>query len=98
LVAALRSLAVAVRSVEQAMTCDLTGDEDAAQRHAELAEGLALDALRTARRLLTPDAPLAVVMIVGQLRASTIDLLRAAGSDDVLSLGLVDEALGLPDV
>jgi hypothetical protein len=98
LVEALRSLAVAVRSVEQAMTSDLTGDEDAAQRHAERAERLALDALRTARPLLTPDAPLAVVMIVGQLRSSTIDLLRAAGSDDVRSLGLVDEALGLPDV
>jgi hypothetical protein len=41
---------------------------------------------------------LAVVMIVGQLRAATIDLLRAAGSDDVRSLGMVDEALGLPDV
>jgi hypothetical protein len=98
LVEALRSLAVAVRSVEQAMTSDLTGDEDAAQRHAERAEGLALDSLRTARQLLTSDAPLPVVMIVGQLRASTIDLLRAAGSDDVRSLGLVDEALGLPDV
>jgi uncharacterized membrane protein YgaE (UPF0421/DUF939 family) len=98
LVAALRSLAVAVRSVEQAMSADLTGDEDAAQRHAERAEELALDALRTARQLLTVDAPLPVVMIVGQLRASTIDLLRAAGSDDVRSLGMVDEALGLPDV
>jgi uncharacterized membrane protein YgaE (UPF0421/DUF939 family) len=98
LVAALRSLAVAVRSVEKAIAADLTGDEDAAQRHAEQAEWLALDALRTARQLLTPDAPLAVVMIVGQLRASTIDLLRAAGSDDVRSLGMIDEALGLPDV
>jgi hypothetical protein len=98
LVAALRSLASAVRSVEQAMTAELTGDEDGAQRHAERAEALALDALRTARQLLTPEAPLAVVMIVGQLRASTIDLLRAAGSDDVLSLEKVDGALGLPDV
>ena len=98
LVAALRSLAVAVRSVEQAMAADLTGDEDAAQRHAEQGEGLALDALRTARHLLTVGAPLPVVMIVGQLRASAIDLLRAAGSDEILSLGLVEEALGLPPV
>jgi hypothetical protein len=80
------------------MSADLTGDEDAAQRHAERAEGLAFEALRTARQLLTRDAPLAVVMIVGQLRASAIDLLRAAGSDDLLSLAMVDEALGLPDV
>ena len=98
LVAALRSLAVAVRSVEQAMAADLTGDEDAAQRHAEQGEGLALGALRTARHLLTAGAPLPVIMIVGQLRASAIDLLRAAGSDEILSLGLVEEALGLPPV
>ena len=37
-------------------------------------------------------------MIVGQLRASTIDLLRAAGIDDVMSLGMVDEVLGLPPI
>jgi uncharacterized membrane protein YgaE (UPF0421/DUF939 family) len=98
LVTALRSLAVAVRAVERAMTADLTGEQDDAQRHADRAEGLALDALRIARQLLTPTAPLAVVMIVGQLRASTIDLLRAAGFDDIASLDLVDEALGLPDV
>lgn len=98
LVAAMRLLAVAVRSVEQAMTADLTGDEEAAQRHAEKGEALALDALRSARDLLTVGAPLPVVMIVGQLRASAIDLLRAAGSDEILSLGLVEEALGLPPV
>jgi uncharacterized membrane protein YgaE (UPF0421/DUF939 family) len=98
LVVALRSLAVAVRAVDKAMAADLTGDEDAAQRHAEQGEELALDALRTARHLLTADAPLPVVMIVGQLRASAIDLLRAAGADEVESLGLVEEALGLPPV
>lgn len=98
LVTALRSLAIAVRAVEQAMAADLTGDEDAAQSHAERGEELALDALRTARHLLTVGAPLPVVMIVGQLRASAIDLLRAAGSDEVESLGLVEEALGLPPV
>jgi uncharacterized membrane protein YgaE (UPF0421/DUF939 family) len=98
LVAAMRSLAIAVRSVEQAMAADLTGDEEAAQRHAEEGEELALDALRTARHLLTAGAPLPVVMIVGQLRASAIDLLRAAGSDEIVSLGLVEEALGLPAV
>jgi uncharacterized membrane protein YgaE (UPF0421/DUF939 family) len=98
LVTCLRSLAAAVREVERAMVADLTGDEGAAQRHAEEGERLALEALRTARQLLTPGAALPVVMIVGQLRASTIDLLRVAGADDVVSLGLVDEALGLPEV
>jgi uncharacterized membrane protein YgaE (UPF0421/DUF939 family) len=98
LIVAIRSLAVAVRSVEQAMTADLTGDENAAQHFAEQGEELALDALRTARHLLTVGAPLPVVMIVGQLRAAAIDLLRAAGAEEIVSLGLVEEALGLPSV
>jgi uncharacterized membrane protein YgaE (UPF0421/DUF939 family) len=98
LVTALRSLAVAVCFVERAVAADLTGDEEAAQRHAEEGEDQALNALRTAGHLLAVGAPLPVVMIVGQLRASAIDLLRAAGSDDLLSLAMVDEALGLPDV
>jgi len=98
LVAAMRTLAVAVRSVDDAMTADLTGDEDAAQRHAEQGEELALDAMRSARHLLTVGAPLPVVMIVGQLRAAAIDLLRAAGSDEIESLSRVEAALGLPPV
>ncbi len=98
LVAAMRTLAVAVRSVDDAMTADLTGDEDAAQRHAEQGEELALDAMRSARHLLTVGAPLPVVMIVGQLRAAAIDLLRAAGSDEIESLSMVETALGLPPV
>jgi uncharacterized membrane protein YgaE (UPF0421/DUF939 family) len=98
LIVAIRSLAVAVRTVEQAMTADLTGDEQAAQQHAEQGEELALDALRTARHLLTAAAPLPVVMIVGQLRAAAIDLLRAAGADEIVSLGRVEEALGLPTI
>jgi len=98
LVVAMRTLAVAVRSVDDAMTADLTGDEDAAQRHAEQGEELALDAMRSARHLLTVGAPLPVVMIVGQLRAAAIDLLRAAGSDEIESLSTVEAALGLPPV
>ena len=37
-------------------------------------------------------------MIVGQLRAAAIDLLRAAGSDEIESLSRVEAALGLPPV
>jgi uncharacterized membrane protein YgaE (UPF0421/DUF939 family) len=98
LVTAMRLLAVAVSSVDQAFTADLTGDQDAAERHAEQGEEKALDALRSARHLLSIGAPLPVVMIVGQLRASAIDLLRAAGSDEIESLGRVEAALGLPPV
>ncbi len=98
LVAAMRTLAAAVRSVDDAMTADLIGDEDAAERHAEQGEELALDAMRSARHLLTVGEPLPVVMIVGQLRAAAIDLLRAAGSDEIESLSRVEAALGLPPV
>jgi uncharacterized membrane protein YgaE (UPF0421/DUF939 family) len=96
--AALRALADAVRCEGRAMAADLTGDDDTAQRNADEAEHKALEALRVARQVLGPAASLAVVMVVGQLRSSTIDLLRAAGGDDILALGLVDEALGLPPV
>lgn len=98
LVTAMRTLADAVRSVDEAMTADLTGDEDAAERFAEQGEEQALDALRSARHLLAVGAPLPVVMIVGQLRASAIDLLRAAGWDEIDSLSRVEAALGLPPV
>jgi hypothetical protein len=37
-------------------------------------------------------------MIVGQIRATAIDLLRGVGKDDVAVLTRVDEALGLPAV
>jgi uncharacterized membrane protein YgaE (UPF0421/DUF939 family) len=96
LVASIRSLAAAVRAVEQALSAELAGDPDRVDALVEEAEHTALDAVRIGARLL-PDAPaLPVVVIVGQVRNAAIDLLRALGVDDVASITRVDEALGLP--
>ncbi|MFE9955256.1 aromatic acid exporter family protein [Micromonospora sp. NPDC005299] len=92
--AALRSLAEAVRAAGAALATDLTGQD--ADRHAGRAEEAALAAVRIGAELLRSDSPLPVVMIVGQLRSTAIDLLRGVGTDDVAVLNRVDEALGLP--
>jgi hypothetical protein len=94
--AALRSLAVAVSAVDELFAAEMSNSIEDAQRHAEQAEAAALDAVRTVGRLLTGTPPLALVVVVAQVRATAIDLLRAAGGDDTEVLGRVDDALGLP--
>jgi uncharacterized membrane protein YgaE (UPF0421/DUF939 family) len=96
--AALRSFAAAVRAVDEALAAELAGSGEAAKRFTEHAEAAVFDALRVAGRLLPQGPPLPLVMIVGQLRSTAIDLLRGAGADDVAILARVDEALGLPPV
>jgi hypothetical protein len=53
---------------------------------------------RAASRLFPQEPPLSLVMIVGQLRLTAIDLPRGAGVADIEILTRVDEALGLPPV
>jgi uncharacterized membrane protein YgaE (UPF0421/DUF939 family) len=96
--AALRSFAAAVRAVDEALAAELAGSGEAAKRFTEQAEAAAFDALRAAGPLLPQGPPLPLIMIVGQLRSTAIDLLRGAGADDVEILARVDEALGLPPV
>ncbi len=60
---------------------------------ARLAEG-ALSAVRTAARALDETRAVPVVMIVGQIRATAVDLMRGAGMDFVDVLNAADEALG----
>ncbi|PZF83490.1 FUSC family protein [Micromonospora deserti] len=93
----LRQLAVAVRAAGAALAADLDGAEETADRQAERAERAALDAVRAAGRLFTPGQTLPLAMIVGQVRATAIDLLRGVGTDDDAAvLTRVDKALGLP--
>jgi uncharacterized membrane protein YgaE (UPF0421/DUF939 family) len=98
LATALRSLSEAVRAAGRALVADLTGDGEAADRYADVAEAAALEAVRIAGGLLNQGSPLALVMIVGQIRATAIDLLRGVGGEDIDVLGRIDEALGLPPV
>ncbi|GAB3806470.1 hypothetical protein GCM10027605_34610 [Micromonospora zhanjiangensis] len=90
---AINELADAVGAAGEAMVHSLT-DDDAAEC-AERADAAALEAVRIAAQLFESQPPLPLVMIIGQIRATAIDLLRAVGSDDPV-LGRIDEALGLP--
>ncbi|MEV4812668.1 FUSC family protein [Micromonospora avicenniae] len=94
---ALRSLAEAVRAAGAALAADLEGRDEVADGHAERADRAALVAVRTAGGLFTPGRSLPLVMIIGQVRATAIDLLRGVSADDDRTvLGRVDEAVGLP--
>jgi uncharacterized membrane protein YgaE (UPF0421/DUF939 family) len=93
---ALRSLATAMTEVDEAFTAELAGSPDAAQRHVGRAQQVALHAVRVAGQLLPDSPPLPLIMIVGQVRMTVIDLLRGAGVDASETLIRVDEALGLP--
>ncbi|MEV1332187.1 FUSC family protein [Micromonospora costi] len=96
---ALRCLADAVRAAGEALAADLEGRDEIADGHAERADQAALAAVRTAGGLFTPGRTLPLMMIIGQVRATAIDLLRGvAADDDATVLGRVDQALGLPPV
>ncbi|MFC4147476.1 aromatic acid exporter family protein [Micromonospora mangrovi] len=95
--AAIRTLADAVRSAGDALAADLTGQEQVADRHAERTDVAALAAVRAAGRLFTPGQTLPLAMIIGQVRATAIDLLRGVGvDDDATVLGRVDAAVSGP--
>ncbi|MBY8870355.1 FUSC family protein [Micromonospora sp. PLK6-60] len=93
---AVRGLAEAVRAGGEALAADLTGADTDADRHAARAEEAALTAVRVAGRLFLPRPTLPLAMIIGQVRATAIDLLRGlATDDDPTVLDRVDEAIGL---
>ncbi|WDZ83268.1 FUSC family protein [Micromonospora cathayae] len=95
--AAIRALADAVRAAGDALATDLTGCDDC-DRHVARAETAALEAVRIGARLLAAEPALPLIMIVGQIRSTAIDLLRGLGQDDAAVLGRVDEVAGLPSV
>ncbi len=92
---ALRTLAEAVRAVDDSLAAELMGLGDEARQAAGKADAIALEAVRRAGALLRQRPPFPVVMIVGSLRSTVIDLLRATGGDDLDVLDRVDDALGL---
>jgi uncharacterized membrane protein YgaE (UPF0421/DUF939 family) len=91
---ALRELAEAVREAGEALATDLVGSGDP-DRHAARADHAALQAVRIAAKLLEDEPQLPLVMIIGQIRVTAVDLLRGVGQDDQEVLERVDEALGL---
>lgn len=93
---ALRHLTAAVGYAGESLAAEIAGEQSASSTFADRAEASALTAIEVARPLLWGDQPLPVVMIVGQLRSITIDLLRGVGADDAEVLARVDHALGFP--
>jgi uncharacterized membrane protein YgaE (UPF0421/DUF939 family) len=93
---ALRHLTAAVGHAGEALTSAVLGREDEAADFARRTEVSAFAAIADARQLLWGDQPLPAVMIVGQLRSITIDLLRGLGADDATVLASIDHALGFP--
>ncbi|GIF04845.1 FUSC family protein [Actinoplanes siamensis] len=90
---ALTALGDAIRAAGESLATDLTGTEDP-QQHAGRADHTALEAVRIAAKLLEAQPALPLTMIIGQIRATAIDLLRGVGHDDDI-LSRVDEAVGL---
>ncbi|MFB9234123.1 aromatic acid exporter family protein [Plantactinospora siamensis] len=93
LIEAIRALGVASAAAGDALADDLAGRT--ADRHVRRADEAAMAAVRLGARLLDTDPPLPLVMIIGQVRATAIDLLRGVGEDDIEVLDRVDAALGL---
>ncbi|MEH1165073.1 FUSC family protein [Micromonospora sp. CPCC 205539] len=97
--AALRALAEAVREAGAALAADLDGQDETADRHAARAGDAALAAVHTAGQLFGSTQTLPLAMIIGQVRATAIDLLRGVNPDeDAAVLARVDDALGLPPI
>ncbi|MEU4419896.1 hypothetical protein AB0F81_04670 [Actinoplanes sp. NPDC024001] len=92
--AAITSLADAVRAAGESLATDLTGRDDPG-RHASRADTAALQAVRIAAKLLESQPALPLTMIIGQIRATAVDLLRGVDQDDSDVLARVDEAVGL---
>ncbi|MFI5833533.1 hypothetical protein ACIA5A_07620 [Micromonospora sp. NPDC051300] len=93
-----RTLAEAVRAAGDALAADLGGQDEVADAHATRADAAALEAVRAAGRLFTAGSTLPLAIIIGQVRATAIDLLRGVGvDDDATVLSRVDAAVTGPE-
>ncbi|WP_157695093.1 FUSC family protein [Nakamurella panacisegetis] len=93
---ALRHLERAVGHLGLALIAELRRDEPGSTSARAALDAEAMATIDAARSILAVRQPLPIVMIVGQLRSITIDLLRGAGNDDTEVLNRVDQALGFP--
>ena len=94
--AALHHLEQAVRHLGLALIAELRRDATGSERARADLDTEAMQTISSARSILSVRQPLPVIMIVGQLRSITIDLLRGAGNDDTEVLTRIDQALGFP--
>ena len=80
------------------LSAEVVGNNDDAARCAADLQGKTVEAVRAAASAMSAQSSLPVVMLVGQVRLTAIDLLRAAGKDDLETLASVDDALHLPPI
>ena len=92
---ALHHLAAAVGYAGEALVAAVDGDEEQAGMFADRAEAACREVIANARTLLDEQPPFPAVMMVGQLRAIIIDLLRGIGDDESI-VAQIDDALGFP--
>ncbi|CAN5765887.1 hypothetical protein BH18ACT7_BH18ACT7_02160 [soil metagenome] len=92
---AVRRLARAVRATAAALTVALHAPADAVGEPLRPAQESVLDAVRAAAALLAGNPAFPAVLMIGQLRACAIDLLRISGEDRDAIVLRVEAALGL---
>lgn len=98
LTAAVTLLARAVRVTGAATAVELHAPTAVDTGPQEPVEDVVLAAVRAGADLLDTQLPLPAVLLVGQIRACAIDLLRVCGQDRDASLRRVEDALGIgPD-
>jgi uncharacterized membrane protein YgaE (UPF0421/DUF939 family) len=92
---ALNSLATTSRAVLATLVSELTGDEREISAQMSRTRDAARDAVRAAATALQSDTSLPLVMLVGQIRLTAVDLLRAGSADSMEMLEEFDAMLGL---
>jgi uncharacterized membrane protein YgaE (UPF0421/DUF939 family) len=93
---ALRHLAAAVGYAGEALVAEVEGKAEPAHDFADRLDAACSAVIANARTVLDGQPPFPAVMIIGQLRAMTIDLMRGVGTDDEDLVARVDDALGFP--
>ncbi len=96
LATALRHLAAAIGYAGESLVAEIRGEPGTAHQFTDRLDAACRSVIADARHLLDHRPSFPLVMMVGQLRSITIDLLRGIHTDDDAVLAEVDSALGFP--
>ncbi|MFL6238891.1 MAG: FUSC family protein [Actinomycetes bacterium] len=95
LVSSMRSLADQARAVHATLAAGLRKDEPVVGQEVAQTQAAALSAARSAALAVDADTSVPLVMLVGQIRLTAVDLLRASDADDAEVLEEIDAVLRL---
>ncbi|MEU9505864.1 FUSC family protein [Micromonospora sp. NPDC048170] len=93
---ALASLSQLTDCAAAVLAAVVSGESDAADRHADQAGRIAVDTVQAMAPLLRHDQSLPVSTSIGQIRMVVVDLLRSAKADKPEVLDAIDQTLDLP--